>query len=280
MDSVFHEFTELFGNDEEDGNSRATNASRHRRKAAQHSTRNRRRAIIDSSSPESENEADHPDDSQHDDTPAWANQLMKTQRDAMARNEQELRKLRQEVRSLKRKRGESEDVFQWKFKGNEKQHKFNLSVQDKFQEVAEANTLLEARAAAEEGLSLIAERNKHIKIADRDGWDTVELYVNDPLAIDDDDEKKIKRAQKEAERLREKKRKEKESRFRKSKPFAKSGFAKSLDSGPSTSGLRNNQSQRVVNFSSPSDRKFSFRCFRCNKPGHYQKDCTAPGGTQ
>ena len=79
---------------------------------------------------------------------------------AMARNEQELCKLRQEVPSLKRKREESGDDFQWKFKGNEKQHNFNLSVQDKFQEVAEANTLIEARAAAEEGLSLIAERKE------------------------------------------------------------------------------------------------------------------------
>ena len=159
MDSVFQEFTELFGDDKENGNSQATNAPQHRRKS-QHSTRNRWQAIIDSSSPESENEADHPDDPQHDDTPAWANQLMKTQRDAMARNEQELCKLRQEVRSLKRKREESGDDFQWKFKGNEKQHNFNLSVQDKFQEVAEANMLIEARAAAEEGLSLIAERKE------------------------------------------------------------------------------------------------------------------------
>ena len=206
MDSVFQEFTELFGGDTENGNSRATNAP----PQAQHSTRNRHRAIIDSSSPESKNEADHPDDpQQHDDTPAWANQLMKTQRDAMARNEQELRKLRQEVRSLKRKREESGDDFQWKFKGNEKQHKFNLSVQDKFQEVAEANTLLEAHAAAEEGLSLIAERNKHIKIADRDGWDMVELYVNDPLAIDDDCEKRSrghKRKPKDSGKRRERKR--------------------------------------------------------------------------
>ena len=161
MDSVFQEFTELFGDDDENGNSRATNAPQHRRKA-QHSTRNWWRAIIDSSSPESENEADHRDDpQQHDDTQAWVNQLMKTQQDAMARNEQELCKLRQEVPSLKRKREESGDDFQWKFKGNKKQHNFNLSVQDKFQEVAEANTLVEARAAAEEGLSLIAERKEH-----------------------------------------------------------------------------------------------------------------------
>ena len=85
---------------------------------------------------------------------------MKTQRDAMVRNEQELCKLRQEVCSLKRKREEPGDNFQWKFKGNEKQHNFNLSVQDKFQEVAEANTLVEVRAAAEEGLPLIAERKE------------------------------------------------------------------------------------------------------------------------
>ena len=73
----------------------------------------------------------------------------------MQRNEQELHKLRKEVRSLKRKREETSDDYQWKFKGNKRQHRFNSSLQDKFQEIAEANTLLEARTVPEEGCRFV-----------------------------------------------------------------------------------------------------------------------------
>ena len=51
------------------------------------------------------------------------------------------------------------------------------------------------------------ESNKHICIAEKYGWDTVECYTTDPIASDSDDEKKIKKAVKECQLLWKEKRK-------------------------------------------------------------------------
>ena len=53
-------------------------------------------------------------------------------------------------------------------------------------------------------MSLLDNRNKLISIADRDGWDVVEYFEADPLTKNDEDEKKLRVARKEAERSREK----------------------------------------------------------------------------
>jgi hypothetical protein len=55
------------------------------------------------------------------------------------------------------------------------------------------------------GRSLLRERNKHLLLADKYGWDTVECYSAEPLASDSEDEKQIKRAIKESKSLRNEK---------------------------------------------------------------------------
>ena len=59
-----------------------------------------------------------------------------------------------------------------------------------------------AKTALEEGEKLIVERQKHIRIADRseNGWVTVEEYVEDDLADNSDDEKRLLRADARASR--------------------------------------------------------------------------------
>ena len=52
----------------------------------------------------------------------------------------------------------------------------------------ERNNLLQ------EGEALLVERNKHICLADKYGWDTVECNTAEPLASDSGDEKRIKKA--------------------------------------------------------------------------------------
>ena len=69
--------------------------------------------------------------------------------------------------------------------------------------------LQKAKSAAEEGMSLIARRQKLLKLADRSewGWAVVEEYVEDDLAEDSGDVKRIERAELAAGRKIARKRK-------------------------------------------------------------------------
>ena len=60
--------------------------------------------------------------------------------------------------------------------------------------------------ALKEGMHLNDERQRLIKIADRSesGWLTVQEYETDKIADDSDDEKRITRAKRQAERLKKK----------------------------------------------------------------------------
>ena len=66
----------------------------------------------------------------------------------------------------------------------------------------EKEAVQKAGALLDEGLKPLETRQKHIKVADRSdfGWSTVEHYESHPLAEDSDDEKKLEKAEKEAER--------------------------------------------------------------------------------
>ena len=50
-----------------------------------------------------------------------------------------------------------------------------------------------------EGINKIVKRNKRLMLADLHGWATAEAYERDPIADDSSDEKRIKRAKKEAQ---------------------------------------------------------------------------------
>lgn len=108
---------------------------------------------------------------------------------------------------LKRKSGEEEPEF--KYKSSKKQFKFNSDVKDKFNQILERAGADDAiTKIANEGMSLLDNRNKLISIADRDGWDVVEYFEADPLTKNDEEEKKLRVARKEAERSREKRNRE------------------------------------------------------------------------
>ena len=66
--------------------------------------------------------------------------------------------------------------------------------------------LAKMKEALQEGLKLLSERQKLIKIADRSdsGWLTAQEYMADEIADDSDDEKRIARAERQAEKLQKK----------------------------------------------------------------------------
>lgn len=205
---------------------------------------------------------------QDENMPSWARSLIQDQQKALA-------DLRSEIRSLKRKRDDKEnDEFEWKKKGNKRQYEFNKSVEEQLDSIATANTLLEARTYAEKGLSILSERQKLIKIADKHGWDTVNNYVSDPLAKDEADDKKLRKAVKEAEKSREKTKREKEAKSRRSARSRLFTSNQSPFSSNRLGPLPSETSSRVV---LPNDgKKYSQpRCFKCSKIGHMARDCLA-----
>ena len=115
-----------------------------------------------------------------------------------------------------------------------------------------------AKTALKEGEELVAHRQKLIKVADHSefGWAVVAEYEADALAADADDERRLERAEKAAER----------------KIVAK---CKKLEAG--------SQSKKMALGATGSDRGVSKRptksgvFFGCGEPGHFRKDC--PKGT-
>ncbi len=100
-------------------------------------------------------------------------------------------------------------LFAFQRKSNEEQAGFNSRVEESLAEAEAAlaapdkpQALELAQEAVKKGRSLLAERQKLIKIADRSefGWGVVAEYTADELAADSDDEKRIEKAEKATER--------------------------------------------------------------------------------
>ena len=113
------------------------------------------------------------------------------------------------AKAVKRSKA-AEKPYVFKKKGNEAQAKFNSEVEDSVNdalgelegESRPSKAVTEAKAALEQGLKKLAERQKLIKLADRSefGWGVVAEYTADELADGSDDEKKIEKAEKAAEK--------------------------------------------------------------------------------
>jgi hypothetical protein len=96
------------------------------------------------------------------------------------------------------KRLKTEHVF--KSKGCEDQFMFNSAVQCKIEEACvnlEREDLDKVHQLLREGNEAIEARNKLVKLADKSegGWATVSEYVDNDLADNSDDDKKIRRAE-------------------------------------------------------------------------------------
>ncbi|CAG2189976.1 unnamed protein product [Mytilus edulis] len=102
------------------------------------------------------------------------------------------------------------DNYSFKRKGNENQFKHESRVLSKLKEAdvnlegpdLSVDSVQTAKAKIVEGIELVKERQKLIKMADFSelGWKVVSEYVTNTIADDSEDEKKIIRAQNRAER--------------------------------------------------------------------------------
>ena len=174
---------------------------------------------------------------------------------------------------------EQED-YKFKRRGNEEQHKHNVKVAKKMNEIqttlsgtVDMDKVVTAKEKLTEGLQIIKNRQKLIKLADSTelGWALVEEYEKNPLAEDSDDEKKIQKAKLRADKTKKekiKKQKDKNtyssSRYQ---PYNK--YHRPTEMGASSTykaGLGN--PIPTVKHQRPG------RCFGCGEVGHWKFECT------
>ena len=135
--------------------------------------------------------------------PSWAKELLQQQK----QYSKELKKLKNELDDAKlQKHGKlSNPEPEFRFEGNKKQYKLNRDVLDKIDRAKNTSDDESRTELLEEGEQPLLERNKHICLADKYGWDMVECYAAESLASNSGDEKWIKKAIKESKQLREEK---------------------------------------------------------------------------
>ncbi|KAL5499646.1 hypothetical protein EMCRGX_G011099 [Ephydatia muelleri] len=128
-----------------------------------------------------------------------------------------------------------------------------------------------ARKEIAEGTSFLARRQKLIKLADRSesGWAVVEEYDADVLADDSDDEKKIEKAEKAAERKLAKRRKVQEVK--------REGLAARSCLGPGSEptpkALFASPKPAIAGAMVPRPKYPVGSCFQCGDPGHFRREC-------
>ena len=197
---------------------------------------------------------------------------MKTAMAALKRSCSEDREATEE-RVAKRIRLDPPPTF--KKKGHGKQFVFNSTLEDKLDDCKASldeipPSIEKAKAALEEGKKLIRERQKLIKIADRSeyGWSTVEEYVEDALADDSEDEKRLFRAESRAKR-RHKAGEDKRRKPIRKVPESKSSSISSRLGPPVTSKAPPSMASIAPGVSAPPVGP----CFSCGKMGHLRRFC-------
>ena len=172
----------------------------------------------------------------------------------------------------------------FKKKGHEKQFRFNSSVDDKLGSVSAAldenpPAIEKAKTALEEGKELITNRQKLIKIADRSefGWSTVDEYVEDELADNSDDEKRLFRAEGRAKRKHKTNEEKKKKQLNRKQPFRRENkFPRSTQSVvgfPNQVPSRNIMQNSLLLAHNGTANAPLGPCFQCGKAGHLRRYC-------
>ena len=156
------------------------------------------------------------------------------------------------------------EAKQIKKAGNQQQFDHGVKVLGKFESAFDAlaqRRIDKAKDALKEGMDLVLHRIKLIRIADKSefGWETVNQYEADELASDSEDDKRIYRPERRAE---------KKQKDRKKKRSVPSRSLAASTSSSATFPITSYTSSRV-----PVVRSSLGPCFACGKFGHLQVKC-------
>ena len=175
-------------------------------------------------------------------------------------------------------------LMEFKRKGHQEQFEFNELVEDhleaaskKIKKIAAPGDsdskkfLKEALEELQEGINMVAERQKHIRIADQSEyhWRTVEAYKVGALGDSDEDVKKIKEAERDVahQMSREKKKPNRESR---PPPPPPNVFPQWVPAMPQTQ-------QMFLPQQAPPRHQGIYKppgpCFNCFQMGHIKANC-------
>ena len=180
----------------------------------------------------------------------------------------------EQIREIKKLKYSETPVF--KKKSNEDQYKSTNVVKKCLEEASdhlENKRLDQAKESINKGKHLLEERQKLIRLADKSpfGWKTVLEYKQHDLAADDEDEKKIYRA--EARAARESKR----YASTRSKRFDNTQRSIDLTTPFPDSNWQVRNDSPFNNFRSIPTYRSRFKspgvCFACGKPGHWRASC-------
>lgn len=169
--------------------------------------------------------------------------------------------------------------------GNERNFKFNGQVLAKLvslkDRLADLPPESEAFSILDETVELLQERNRKIRIADSSeaGWLTVKHYESNPVSLSEDDDKKIRAAERQAlrDQARQRKKRNVEGfavRNRQAQPFFSpysrqfNGSQRSWQSSQPFASSSTNQHNFTTN------REFTRGpCRYCSSSGHWWKEC-------
>lgn len=194
----------------------------------------------------------------------WAKELLVQQQ----KNAEELRRLKTKVaeKSSQSPSTAPKVDHEFRYAGNKKQYDTNQSVIKHLDHALAEDDPEEIAAQINAGKSLLMERNKHLLLADKYGWDTVECYTAEPLASDSEDEKRIKRALKENKSLRS------EIKAGNVRTKSKNFFPPSEKPSSGVEKLFRGGFKPRRQVAPPfTDQRPT--CFRCWKPGHFAREC-------
>ena len=105
------------------------------------------------------------------------------------------------------------------------QYDLDMEIYNKLEQATSIEEVEERNSLLNEGMELITQQNRVLVLTDKYGWKTAMCYGTNPVASDSEDEKRIKRARKEAKLAKKEKSRSKNLRLkpaasaRSKKPF-------------------------------------------------------------